>query len=549
MHISLDSALGRQRRLNSVGESVFQIAPNAAAGYSLRSLTGGDPAVVRVRRESDNAERDFNASGVSSGELVNWVNQQITPPLDLRELTATGRDGPIIDAAAAYSLRNLSDSYTGNVVEVRRSSDDAEDSFTAAEVADGTMVAWVGAGNDGFVSQWYDQSGNDNHATQGTDASQPKIVDGGALVSGGIKFDGTQKLEKLFPSGFSGKEQSHFVKFTPNSNLGYLVEFGGGIGAARSLSVEPYLRFNGVTQDYDSTILSGDSLLSMVCPDAPTTIDGYDLYYQGSLLTPDSLSGGTLANVTSSDINIGDGAYIGKISEAILYNSDQSANRVALEANIGEVYGIAGIPAYDDTVNGFVETWYDQSGNGNDATQSVAGLQPRIVDAGALVAGGIDFSTSQSFEVNISVTRSHLFSVFRSPNVVTPVNAVHLIDDTQNFQTVHFLVQTPTKYIRFLGSNYTQDVVSMNTDGTDNLVSALNQTAVQGGSSLHINGSPMTIATTDSDSSMVINKIGKSLWSNVINQVMAEWIIYNSDQSANRAAIETNINNQYDIYS
>jgi hypothetical protein len=23
---------------------------------------------------------------------------------------------------------------------------------------------------DGFVSQWYDQSGNDNHATQGTDA-------------------------------------------------------------------------------------------------------------------------------------------------------------------------------------------------------------------------------------------------------------------------------------------------------------------------------------------------------------------------------------------
>ena len=43
MHISLDSALGRQRRLNSVGESVFQIAPDASAGYSLRSLTGGDP--------------------------------------------------------------------------------------------------------------------------------------------------------------------------------------------------------------------------------------------------------------------------------------------------------------------------------------------------------------------------------------------------------------------------------------------------------------------------------------------------------------------------
>ena len=143
MHISLDSALGRQRRLNSVGESVFQIAPDAAAGYSLRSLTGGDPAVVRVRRESDNNERDFRSSEINSGGMVRWVNEQITPPLDLRELTATGRDGPIIEAAAAYSLRNLSDSYTGSVVEVRRSSDDAVRSFTAAEVTDGTLEDWV----------------------------------------------------------------------------------------------------------------------------------------------------------------------------------------------------------------------------------------------------------------------------------------------------------------------------------------------------------------------------------------------------------------------
>jgi len=73
MHVSLDSALGRQRRLNSVGESVLQIAPNATAAYSLRSLTGGDPKVVRVRRNTDNAEQDFTASGISSGALVDFV--------------------------------------------------------------------------------------------------------------------------------------------------------------------------------------------------------------------------------------------------------------------------------------------------------------------------------------------------------------------------------------------------------------------------------------------------------------------------------------------
>lgn len=78
MHVSLDSALGRQRRLNSVGESVFQIAPSAAAAYSLRSLTGGDPKVVRVRRDTgggagDNDEEDFTVSGISSGALVDFV--------------------------------------------------------------------------------------------------------------------------------------------------------------------------------------------------------------------------------------------------------------------------------------------------------------------------------------------------------------------------------------------------------------------------------------------------------------------------------------------
>jgi hypothetical protein len=107
MHISLDSALGRQRRLNSVGESITQIAPDPAAAYSLRSLTGGDPKVVRVRRGSDNHEQDFTASEVSSGALVDFVNAQVTAPLDIQALTATGRDGDFLIAKAAYSLRSL----------------------------------------------------------------------------------------------------------------------------------------------------------------------------------------------------------------------------------------------------------------------------------------------------------------------------------------------------------------------------------------------------------------------------------------------------------
>ena len=74
----------------------------------------------------------------------------------------------------------------------------------------------------------------------------------------------------------------------------------------------------------------------------------------------------------------------GSINEIIIYNSNQTDNRTAIEANIGEHYSISGIPAFDNSVNGFVETWYDQSGNGNNLTQTTASKQPTIVTSGAI---------------------------------------------------------------------------------------------------------------------------------------------------------------------
>jgi hypothetical protein len=564
MHISLDSALGRQRRLNSVGESVFQIAPDAAAGYSLRSLTGGDPAVVRVRRESDNNERDFNASGVSSGELVNWVNEQITPPLDLRELTATGRDGPIIEAAAAYSLRNLSDSYTGSVVDVRRSSDGNTESFTAAEVADGTLTTWVGAGNDGTVSKWYDQSTtsgvpNANHAVQTDAASQPKIVSGGSLLLKGANSEpsisfGTTADKHLDVTGRPVTKSVFSTLQSGDTNFETLICDTGDSSprittnnAANNRAYKfsglgtPSVNVNGVTYDGTSSVFSfGFHLLGM------TSGTGSEINRIGA----NSSTGAT-------------GDSFDSVSELILYPDDQSDNRTALEANIGEVYGIAGIPAYEDTVNGFVETWYDQSGNGNDATQLTAGNQPKIVDAGTLVTGGLDFDglgdqldlSGSGLDIFKDVGYAQAFTVATSDNAGTSTGAIFRLNN--NSTVTRFLLgDSPTTNSstrvggRRLDSDSFDSTTANTTHGTTQKLFTGFLNYVDAEAYIYQNG--VNVGTdldfkTAGNSSNTTSSAGGIGYSNFVGRVL-EVIVYNTDQSANREAIEANINNQYDIY-
>lgn len=83
-------------------------------------------------------------------------------------------------ASAAYSLRKLKGSVT-NVARVRRSSDNAESDFSQTDFTDGTVAAWVGAGINGMIVTWYDQSGNGKDATQSVASEQGVVVLSGTL--------------------------------------------------------------------------------------------------------------------------------------------------------------------------------------------------------------------------------------------------------------------------------------------------------------------------------------------------------------------------------
>ena len=690
MYLSLKGSLGHTPITDRVGEGPLQIAEGAAAAYSLRNLGSDSPSVVRVRRESDNNERDFTAQDISTSVLTNWVNQQITPPLDLRELTATGRDGPIIEAAAAYSLRNLSDSYTGSVVEVRRSSDSAVRSFTAAEVTDGTLVAWVseapiaqnstsnpyttftndsntgftatlssgiafaGFGNvegssgdsvtvsfdlnivsgsprlalrassssisdvsngvsytssgsysltmtatgnfafigfsegdipseftvsnfeitsvsgatyvrDGTVSKWYDQSTtsgvpNAKHAVQTSTASQPKIVDGGSLVTGGLTFDGVND-HFTCPSLYSANLSVFTKVTTDNTNSdnfmrllhicdgsdSFQITRGGGADIGNFLSKNT--SFQALTAGFNHGSISGNSLLTSITSGSAT-----ESYANGSLRSNGSATIGDGGNTTTTigartDL-LSSTFFNNAIAEIIIYPSDQTDNRTALEANIGEVYGIAGIPAYDNTVNGFVETWYDQSGNGNNATQLTAGDQPRIVISGNLVTSSNGLpairvnAQAESFDLDSNISLGN-FSSFYVVEHNAFGSAVSWLSDSNGADYFRY---TPTSYNVDAGGvdNGFINLDATLATATDYLISAM-----RGSGTIELSVSGSVQSNTDSNSGTLdVKKIFQrgNNQTQGLNGYAQELIIYPTDETANRPAIEANINNQYDIY-
>jgi len=64
-------------------------------------------------------------------------------------------------AAAAFSLRKLKTSYSGSAIQVRRASDNATQDigFVNNELYTASLNTFC-SGTNGFVTTWYDQSGN-----------------------------------------------------------------------------------------------------------------------------------------------------------------------------------------------------------------------------------------------------------------------------------------------------------------------------------------------------------------------------------------------------
>ena len=256
-------------------------------------------------------------------------------------------------ATWACSLRKLSSSYTGYCIKVRRSSDNTEqDIGFVGEDLDTSALSSFCSGTDGFITTWYDQSGNSRNATQTTNANQPRIVLSGVIdtVSGigsstpAIKFDGSTDFLQ-FGSGLVSsftQATAYTVAKTVSIGGGWWAFNDDGGGAAH----HPWTDGNGYENFGNNSrpgFSSAGKFVSQHLYTVMSKTNDFQVFTNGA-----SMYSNATNTVVFSTGNVRLGTnfsantyfYNGYFQEHILYPSDNLTDRSGIESNINAYFSV-----------------------------------------------------------------------------------------------------------------------------------------------------------------------------------------------------------------
>ena len=502
-------------------------------------------------------------------------------------------------AAAAYSTRQLRNAQTDCMV-ILRASDSTTTTigFDASGNIDEAAITTFCTGTTCTISEWKDQSGNGNNATAATPANQPTIYTGGALV----KQNGRLALD------FDGNNDglTSFSTYTPTGSMAQisvakgLATAGDQIigddndrkaGMGLRIHGGSFKYFNGQTTNFTELTHQANDYQNLHFYGRDTSS-----FFYARLNGTETSRSISAINTTAQKIYLGarhDGGLRleGTMQEYILYLTSKSAVESDIESNVGDYFtqntplldtysGAAAayslrlldstytgsairvrrssdnteqdigfnafseldtvsLTAFAGTGDAFVKTWYDQSGSSNDATQTATGLQPQIVSSGAVITengkpamelavsddgfsmGGVGGTGSKfgfiTHSVASSDTKWSLFTEVAGANVIplgqSGSNAAGSFGYTMN--------------------NIYKDGLSINPNTRGDIYNAYTS-AGQSLTALDFSGNAVGILFNRTSFAMQ----GKA----------QEVIIYDSDETANRTGIETNINTFYNIF-
>jgi len=299
-------------------------------------------------------------NGTDGGARAGLVGNDVNPKLY------------IIDAAkneviVAYSIRKLSNSYTGPCIRVRRSSDNTEldigfDKY--GELDESSLLGFLN-NSDGFISVWYDQSGRSRNISQSTTTQQPRIASSGVIVKEKgkpiINFDGVDDLlfNNSIASQFIGTNISKsFIcvhKFNVLTNGAIILSIGApanspiiyfGLNAVGNTTAYAYgnrqSAGGSATPSVISTINANITSLRMFNAyqfDSFANLIVDNVYAANGdistgVMTPTQFGvGGQYRSALTNLANV-------NIHELIIYSNNQFENRSLIENNINQYYKI-----------------------------------------------------------------------------------------------------------------------------------------------------------------------------------------------------------------
>lgn len=391
-------------------------------------------------------------------------------------------------------------------------------------------------------------------------------------ISGGS--NGT--IVNAFDVGFDsigGLDQNAVTTFAKSAGDALVLNVTGAYGDADSLV--------GIDKTYSEVTNAGTGTLTFdVYADCPSISGSVAIHagvgtiqtaVAGSPITQGKWTSVTRASATTSDhgrIAI----YVGGDGTSTLNQQLASGDKIYirnlrfvhdngagddLDAFPNFVAGLGGFAEYNDTsavslsyatsptIDLTVQTWYDQSGNSRNATQTTTAYQPKIYDwDNGLVTEngkpGFDFDgTDDYFDLNIfGFADASTFEVLSTSDI----QWMGLNQQPGSFAYTYNDGSGQTNLIANFGSSpslyVNSSLIATGNDGTtrDETHAATSD------------GNQKVISTVAASTSVWSD----SKWSGFLNWyfggTLQELVVYDSDQTSNRSDIEVNINDYYSTY-
>jgi hypothetical protein len=434
------------------------------------------------------------------------------------------------NAAVAYSLRKLRNSYSGSPIKVRRSFDNTDQDIgfdSNGELDINSLNSFFG--NNLLVQS--EDFGN---------ASWSKV---GAIVGTGVILApiGGGNADKLQETAVNSAHTVTQTSGTINNGANYFLSVY--LKEAERNIVDLVSGIAGSSQVLRINLTTG-GVVSNTFANSPTITSVGSGWFKIELVVPSAVT----STPTGFQVRLTNGStqtYLGTAGSGCYIWGAQISG-----------YSGSVVPYFKTTTlranEAFVSIWYDQSGNANHSTQTTPANQASIVLNGFLIRDALSKPTttwtSDRYFLTSFINNNTLYLsigvVNRTSNSggISQLGRDNSIGGLNGQQTLYWVPTTgalrtdrATSFIH--GNNVTT--------GTFIMTSEKNASNLK---TVYLNASALLLTSTEAP----LAGNGMNVWgfpnANPTTCQYQEYIYWNSDQSANRVAIETLINDYYAIY-